>query len=311
MSWLGYDPTSLKAGLSNAGMTDTAKSTARDGRHGHGLLRAGLIGHPIHHSWSPVMQAAAFEAVGIAAGYELWDTEPGQLAGRIATLRQPEMLGANVTIPYKTEVLPYLDAGTQEVEHSLGAVNTIVCQKTAAGARLVGYNTDVLALQRVLGEEHAWSSGDHLLVVGAGGAARATLAVALQEGVEPWIAVRRPEAGHRLLAAFVEQRAFIERWVPVEGRSDWRSWVIEHVVDLADAGSLAAVLRHTHVLVQSTPIGTGNPGASPVPLPLVKQLPTDAFVFDMVYNPPVTALVSEALAHGLRAYGGLTMLLYQ
>ncbi len=272
-------------------------------------MRAGLIGHPIQHSWSPVMQAAAFAASGTSASYELWDTERGQLAERIATLRNPEVLGANVTIPYKTEVIGLLDKTMPEVEYSLDAVNTIVSEKTAAGVRLVGYNTDVLALRQVFGEEQVWSSGENLLLIGAGGAARAVLALALESGREPWLAVRRPEAGRQLLNAFLERRASIK--VGTESRSARNSWVMEHVVDLMDTEALAATLSHTSLLVQSTPVGTSNPAESPIPLSLVKQLPPDAFVFDLVYNPPVTALVSEALACGLRACGGLAMLLYQ
>jgi shikimate dehydrogenase len=218
------------------------------------------------------MHAAAFAAGGIAARYELWNTEAAQLAARIDGLRGPEILRANVTIPYKTAVLSLLDGAALEVDLALGAVNTIVREETDAGVKLVGYNTDVLALRRILGEEPACSFGRHVLVVGAGGAARAALAAALDSGLEPWIASRGAMAGQKLLKAFVE---------------------------------------HDSVVIQSTPVSTSNLTDASFPVEHVKQLPHDAFVFDMVYNPPVTALVREALAYGLRAYGGLPMLLYQ
>ena len=85
----------------------------------------------------------------------------------------------------------------------------------------------------------------------------------------------------------------------------------EHVVDIADTNALLEVLAGTSVLVQATPVGTRSRAASPLPLGLLKQLPSNAFVFDMVYNPPVPALIEAALALGLRASGGLPMLLYQ
>jgi shikimate dehydrogenase len=285
----------------------------RRGKDGSGsLLQAGLIGHSTSYSWSPAMHAAAFAASGIAASYELWNTEPADLAARIDGLRGPEILGANVTIPYKTEVLSRLDAGAKEVGLALGAVNTIVREETDAGVKLIGCNTDVLALQRILGEEPVCREGRHVLVVGAGGAARAALAAALDIGLEPWIASRRPRAGQELLEAFVDLEPVCDRSNPVVSPGESRvSWVQKHVIDLHDIKSLREVLTHSSVVIQATPVGTNNVADAPFPVQLMKQLPHDAFVFDMVYNPPVTALVREALVYGLRACGGLQMLLYQ
>ena len=82
--------------------------SARSMMSGHEQI-AGLVGRGVGHSLSGVMQDAAFSASGIAARYELWDTEPADLPLRIASLRGPQVLGANVTIPYKTDVLPLLD----------------------------------------------------------------------------------------------------------------------------------------------------------------------------------------------------------
>jgi shikimate dehydrogenase len=258
------------------------------------------------------MHAAAFAASDIAARYELWNTEPADLAGRIDSLRGPEILGANVTIPYKTEVLSRLDAATQEVGLALGAVNTIVREETEAGVKLIGCNTDVLALQRILGEESVCRQGRHVLVVGAGGAARAALAAALDIGLEPWIASRSPKSSQELLEAFVDlDQARYRSNLAVSSGDSWVSWVQKHVIDLNDIKSLTNGLTHSSVVIQATPVGTNNEADAPFPVQLVKQLPRDAFVFDMVYNPPVTALVREALACGLRAYGGLQMLLYQ
>jgi shikimate dehydrogenase len=85
----------------------------------------------------------------------------------------------------------------------------------------------------------------------------------------------------------------------------------DHVIDPKDTGTLQAVLAETSVLIQATPVGTRDPDATPVPLAWLKQLPREAFVFDMVYNPSATALVRAALACHLRAAGGISMLLYQ
>jgi len=111
------------------------------------VQQVGLIGFPVAHSLSPAMQQAAFDALGIAAQYALWEPRPGDLAERIASLRAPEMLGAHVTIPYKQDVLPLLDE-CDALAARTGAVNTIV---NRAG-RLVGYNTDVPGFLRALAE---------------------------------------------------------------------------------------------------------------------------------------------------------------
>jgi shikimate dehydrogenase len=250
---------------------------------------AGVIGHPVAHSRSPAMQQAAFDALGMAARYELWDTPPEQLATRVAGLRAPEVLGANVTIPHKTTVLPLLDAVAPSASPPLAAVNTIVREESAAGVRLVGHNTDVPALLRVLAEQSAWAAGRRMLVLGAGGAARAALAVARLEGAEVTVAARRVEGARAALAALAPA----------------------HVLDLAETDALAAALAGAHILVNTTPVGMRAAEASPLPLELLRQLSPASFVFDMIYSPPETALVRAARALGLRAQGGLPMLLYQ
>src|SRR5690349_18940884 len=108
------------------------------------------------------MQQAAFDALGIEARYELWETP-------LERLRARESLGANVTIPHKTAVMPLLDAVALEALR-VGAVNTIVREARANGsARLIGHNTDFTALRRVLREQDAWAGTAgrrHILVLG-------------------------------------------------------------------------------------------------------------------------------------------------
>ena len=260
------------------------------------LLRAGLIGHPVAHSRSPALQQAAFDALRIPARYELWDTEPRDLAARVAALREPDMLGANVTIPHKIAVRDLLDTVRSDEARLTGAVNTIVREQSSDHVTLAGYNTDISALRRIFGEQANRLRGARMLVLGAGGAARSTVAAALLEGAEPWVAARRVEAGRALLTELAQRTA-----LPASTRA----------LDLADEAALAEALRETAILVNATPIGTLDPLASPLRLALVDALPADAFVFDMVYNPPASALVRASGARGLHASGGLPMLLYQ
>ncbi len=118
----------------------------------------GLIGYPVGHSRSPAMQQAAFDALGIAARYLLWETPPDALAERIASLREPDMLGANVTIPYKTAVAPLLDALASSALRAGGTVNTIV---RGDDGRLTGHNTDVAGVLQVLDAHVQETPGNH------------------------------------------------------------------------------------------------------------------------------------------------------
>jgi len=279
--------------------------TRRGGKHvAKTVIRyAGLIGHPVGHSRSPAMQQAAFDALGIPARYMLWDTSPKKLAERAASLRAPEMLGANVTIPYKSAIIPLLDYIAPETMRHVGVVNTIVREETPTGIRLVGHNTDFLGLRRVLHENAAWTGCRRMLVLGAGGAAHAALGVAALEGAEVWVAARHTAAARTALEALWKREHGGTSAFPAE----WQ----ERSLVLSDEEALARVLPETSVLVNATPIGTNDPEAVPVPAHLLHLLPASAFVFDMVYNPPETALVRAARSVGRRATGGLAMLLYQ
>ena len=266
----------------------------------------GLIGHPVAHSRSPQMQQAALDALGIAARYELWDTPADHLAKRVASMRDPEILGANVTIPYKAAVAPLLDVVAPDARRHTGVVNTIVREETPQGPRLVGYNTDFLALLRVFDERDVWRVGARMLVLGAGGAAQAALGAAVLRGAEPWVAARHRSAARRALEHLYARQSEATSTVGSQP-DDWKT----HAVNLEDADTLTAALAQTHILVNATPVGTRDLNASPIPLEYVRLLPRGAFVLDMVYNPPETALVRTAHAAGLGASGGLSMLLYQ
>jgi shikimate dehydrogenase len=271
--------------------------------HHSGVKRAGLIGHPIAHSRSPAMQQAAFDALGVSARYELWDApDAAALAGRVAALRQPGMLGANVTIPWKEAVIPLLDDLDDSAYRIAGAVNTITCEETAHGVRLTGHNTDAPALDRTLDKLGAWTNARtdarRMLILGAGGAAQAALGIACMRGIGPWLAARRVEAGQEAMAKLAAR-------LPVS--ASWR----DNVIALDDHSALAATLSECQILINTTPVGVGNTSASPLPLDLLAALPPGGIVLDLIYTPPETALVRAARARGLRAGGGLPMLLYQ
>lgn len=252
---------------------------------GDSARRLGVIGHPVGHSRSPAMQQAALDALGIEAVYELWDTPADQLAARVAELRRPEYLGANVTIPHKLAVMALLDEIAPEAR-ATGAANTIVRSETADGVRLAGHNTDVAGLERALAESTDAADVRHVLVLGAGGAARAALAVARRWNAMACVAARDAAKARMTLRGIA-------------------------IADLGDRDELAAALSTADLLINATPAGMASQDETPLAPELLAALPGDAFVFDMIYEPPETALVRAARARGLRASGGLPMLLYQ
>ncbi len=131
-----------------------------------------LLGHPVDHSLSPVMQNAAFAAAGLPHRYQVRDVEPEDIEAAVADLRAQDCLGANVTVPHKLAVIPALDSLDAEAE-TLGAVNTIV----NVDGRLEGHNTDVEGVWQGLLEPVLESvGGARIVMAGAGGGARAVMA---------------------------------------------------------------------------------------------------------------------------------------
>jgi shikimate dehydrogenase len=251
------------------------------------VLRAGLIGFPVEHSRSPAMHNAAFAAAGIAARYELWPTSSDELSDRIAALRDPAILGANVTIPHKIAVMPLLDEIDSSAER-VGAVNTIVRRS----GRLRGCNTDAEGLARALREAgHAQVAGG--VVLGAGGAARAAVVALSDLGAgQIAIAARRADAAVSL----------VRMLQPVVGRA------ILEAVSLVETAVLAA-LQHTDIVINATPIGMANAPGVPLGRESLAALPSHALVVDLIVEP--TAWLALANSLGLATTDGLPMLLHQ
>ncbi|MBI4302362.1 MAG: shikimate dehydrogenase, partial [Chloroflexi bacterium] len=124
------------------------------------MFRIGLLGYPLTHSISPLFQQAALDHCGLEGRYQLWETEPSALAAVVAQLRQPDCLGANVTVPHKEVVVPLLDE-VDELASAIGAVNTIVNKD----GHLVGYNTDAEGFMRGLEEDGGFQPARKRVVI--------------------------------------------------------------------------------------------------------------------------------------------------
>ncbi|MDR3581456.1 MAG: shikimate dehydrogenase [Oryzomonas sp.] len=247
----------------------------------------GIIGHPVRHTLSPVMQNAAMQACGLDGVFVPFDVQPERLGEAVAGLRALGVRGVNVTIPHKTGVVPYLD-GLDESAEAAGAVNTI----SNEDGRLVGYNTDGGGLLRSLAEDFTFTpENSTVVIIGAGGAARGAVAAICRAGARRIaIANRSKDRATALVTA-------------MEGRYPGT------ILAVADYGEqLTPILREADLVVNTTSLGMNGEVIAGLEL---EALDRDAVVYDMVYAPPVTPLLQQAQRLGLRHANGLGMLAAQ
>jgi shikimate dehydrogenase len=247
-------------------------------------VRVLLVGHPVAHSLSPLMQTAAFDALQLPHTYEAVDTAPEGLAGVLHRLRDGRHLGANVTVPYKLAVVPAVDAVDADVR-ALGALNTIV----ATNDRLSGYNTDVDgAWEGLLLPVRASLRNARVLMLGAGGGARAMLLALTRCGADGpqdvAIATRRSDAATEAAALGVSLG------LPARAVAWWE---------------LGELVRVADVLVNCTPLGLGDED------PLEGIPLSGRVVLDLAYRRGGTVLFRRAWAEGAIALQGDEMLLHQ
>jgi shikimate dehydrogenase len=247
----------------------------------------GIIGWPVDHSLSPAMHNAAFAALGLDYAYVPLPVAPGRVREAVEGLRALGFRGANVTVPHKQAVLPHLDELDNDARLA-GAVNTIVVE----GERLVGFNTDVAGFGHALAELHAGSLRDMpVLLLGAGGAARAAVVLLARAGADVTIVNRTRQAAEdalevaRAAAPTVAARAL--------------------GLDALEAERVAAA----GLIVNATTLGMA--GAGKVPDVIVDNVREGHVVFDVVYTRQPTPLVAQARRRGARAADGLSMLIWQ
>ena len=239
----------------------------------HQPLFLALLGHPVGHSLSPLMHSAALKHLKIEGRYEAWDVS--DLKQAMDELKRKGFRGASVTIPYKSQVMAFLD-DMDEQAHSIGAVNTLIRQ----GNGFVGTNTDweglIRSLRRVMPIR-----GRRFVVLGAGGTARAALYGLIREGGSPVVVNRTVERGQNLAADFGCPSYPLTEIGNVEG----------------DA------------LINTTSVGmTPDVDASPVPALMLRRF---HLVADVIYNPLRTRLLRDAEQAGCVVLSGMEMFVEQ
>ncbi|MCE5315692.1 shikimate dehydrogenase, partial [bacterium] len=244
-------------------------------------------GHPVSHSLSPAMHNAAISALDLDYIYVPFHVLPDDLAKAVDGIRSLGISGVNVTIPHKERIIEYLDE-VSELSMMTGSVNTVVNRDD----RLIGDTTDGRGFLKSAEAEWGKLDGMRVVVLGAGGSARAVCFALAQVGCEIVIANRTIERAGEL----------------VEGLKVAFGTEVARVVGM-NGDALAEEVAKAGLLVNTTSVGM-SPDVDGIPIP-AGLLHPKLLVYDLIYNPLNTRLVLEARSRGAKAVSGLGMLACQ
>jgi len=245
-----------------------------------------LIGHPISHSFSPLIHNYWFKNLGLDSKYIALDVDPNQLKQATKGIKALNFKGFNVTIPHKEKIMRLLDS-VDSLSQDIGAVNTI---KNENG-QLIGRNTDALGCKQALLDAGYQFKNKNVLILGAGGAAKA-VCFALVNAVDNLVIVNRTLKRATILAKELMKKK--ETHIKV--------------IDLFTS-TLKKELENIDLLINTTPVGMfPKIGQSPISKDVLHN---DLFIFDLVYNPLETQLLKDATSIGCKSLGGLDMLINQ
>lgn len=248
---------------------------------------AAVVANPIKHSISPFIHNSAFEVTNTNGVYLAWEVDATELAETVANIRRYQMYGINLSMPYKEQVIPYLDQLSEEV-CLIGAVNTVVNRE----GTLIGYNTDGKGFFKSLPSFKI--SRKRLVLLGAGGAAKAILAQAILDGVSQ-------------ISVFVRSSS-MEKTRPYLGKIQNATGFRVDLLALEDVQNLQDSIIQADLLVNATSVGMDG-SSQPIPTSIV--LPEKLLVADVIYQPFETPFLKWARNQGNQSINGLGMLLYQ
>lgn len=261
--------------------------------NGHTIL-IGLLATPIRHSMSPTMHNNAFAMLGLNYAYLAFEVGQQELPSAVQAIRTLEMRGANISMPNKQAILPLLDDLAPAAKLA-GAVNTVVNDH----GKLTGYTTDGIGFMQALAAENIDLRGEKMVLAGAGGAGTPIAIQAALDGVKEIVIVNRatdPQGiqAQKNVAIINEQTNAHARFVP-----------------LADQAQFKAELADATIYCDATGVGM-KPLADQSLITDPSWLREDLIVYDTVYAPRTTKLMTIAQAAGVRhVFNGLGMMLYQ
>jgi len=239
-----------------------------------------VIGDPIEHSLSPSIHNAAFKALGLDCTYIAYRIPRGELREGIESLRQIKISGFNVTIPHKIEMMQYLDEASPECK-TIGATNTI----SNENGRFVGYNTDMDGFLEPIKKRNIGISGESVLILGSGGAARAIVAGFAKEKAKKITIANRTENKAQELAKFASS---------LGTESDHTT------LNNVDTSKYRFIINATSVGLKNEP--------SPIS---TNSINSNHVVYDIIYMPMNTDLITRSKENSATVVYGYEMLLGQ
>ena len=247
----------------------------------------GLIGNPVGHSVSPAIHNNLAQLTGKDMVYTTFKVEKGDVASAVRGAYSLNILGLNVTVPHKSEVIDSL-VDIDPLAKAIGAVNTLV--RVDGGFK--GYNTDILGLARELEDEGIELADSKVIILGAGGAARAITFLCSSKGAKKIYLLNRSVDKAQDIAHAVNTHFHNEKVIPM------------NIADYAD------IPGDDYIVIQTTSVGL-HPNDTAVVIDDEAFYKKAAVGVDIIYNPANTKFMKLIKAQGKNAYNGLKMLLYQ
>ena len=258
-------------------------------------IRLGVLGDPVAHSLSPQTQNAALKACKIDMQYARFQISPDELQSALDLIRELNFVGVNLTTPHKIAASKLMDEIDDNVRR-VGAINTVKIDN----AKLRGYNTDGKGFARAVRQEFAVDLRDlRVMILGAGGAARAIALQCARENCERLVITNRTFATAQKLAEALREYFAGPRVLGPVPRLQPIPW---------EEAAIRFQIAHLDLVVNATPVGLNQSNPSPIP---ARLLAPHLMVYDTVYREGRTPFVSAAIEAGARAANGLAMLLYQ
>lgn len=244
----------------------------------------GLIGHPVGHSLSPIIHNLAFEHLSFNCIYEIFDVSPECLGDAVKGLRALNVKGFNVTVPYKESIMQYLDVISEEAM-KIGAVNTVINENGI----LRGYNTDGYGFIEAIKDEGEEIAGRDIVLIGAGGAAKAVSVSLAMNGINSITIINRN----------LDKALTLSNYIKNEYHIDCTYCTIDELNEL----------KNIDILINATSVGMSpHIDESPVKEQVVIK---SRFVYDLIYNPQKTLFLRYAFKNGIKCANGLGMLVNQ
>jgi len=265
------------------------------------IKKYGLLGYPLGHSLSHFIHRRIFQLCGITdCEYDLYEVKPDELSLKGGSIK--ELSGFNVTIPYKTQIIPFLNRLDASAEQ-YGAVNCV--KYIERDGEYIGYNTDGYGFKKSI-EELGASLNSKILLLGCGGTGRMMAIEAIKAGADLTLAIRRSESAQKAAAKLSQEiREITGEFFAKTSQLNLNSQARLRITYIDQIN----ITNSYDLLINATPSGM-FPDVDEMPIPPDILGKVD-YLFDAIYNPCPTKLITEAEKRGVKTLGGMPMLVYQ